>query len=219
MTVSPDSSRDLYVLGMLSRGRTYGHELMKLVRISHADRWVSLSEKHVYYVLRKLAHKGWVTETEEREGALPARRVYELTRAGREALLSLLRSRALREAFAPSPFDAVFGVMAYCDALSREDALDLLRARRDVLARRLEADALPDGGRAAGQQFGYLAGALYQKAQRLLRAEIGWLDAVMRRVRRSDWSALRVPDVFGGADRSTQRRSARTRATRARTRT
>jgi DNA-binding PadR family transcriptional regulator len=200
MTVSPDSPRDLYVLGMLSRGKTYGHELMKVVRVSHADRWVSLSEKHVYYVLEKLARKGWVTETEERDGALPARRVYELTAAGRAALVSLLRSEVLREAFLPSPFDAVFGTLAYSEALSQAELLELLRARRDVLARRSEEDELPDGGRSAEKQYGYLARALYQKHQLLLRAEIGWLDGVIRRVRRSDWNAMRVPDVFLEAD-------------------
>ncbi len=205
MALSVDSSRDLYVLGTLSRGKTYGHEVMKLVRVSHADRWVSLSEKHVYYVLQKLARKGWVTQTEERDGALPARKVYELTAAGRAALVNLLHSRVLREAFVPSPFDAVLGVMAYCDALSQQEILDLLRARRDLLVRRLQEDELPNGGRSAEKQYGYLARALYQKTQLLLRAEIGWLEGVMRRVRRSDWNAMRVPDVFLEADRGAKR--------------
>jgi DNA-binding PadR family transcriptional regulator len=197
---SPDSTRDLYVLGMLSRGKTHGHELMKLVRVSHAERWVSLSEKHVYYVLQKLARKGWVTETEQRDSARPPRKIYELTIAGRAALIDLLRSPTLREAFAPSAFDAVFGVMAYCDALGPEEALGLLRDRREVLARRLREDALPGGGSSAEERFGYLARALYEKVQLALETEIRWLDGVIQRVERSDWTELIVPDRPGDTE-------------------
>ncbi len=197
MATSSDSSRDLYVLGTLSRGKTHGHDLMKTIRVSHADRWVSLSEKHVYYVLRKLASRGWVNETEERDSALPPRKVYELTPAGRVALADLLRSQALREAFVPSPFDAVFGMLAYTDVLSRDQVLEILRARREVLARRRAEDALPKAGRLAiARSFGHLARCLYEKAQILLEAELGWLDAAILRIERSDWAAMRVPDAY-----------------------
>ena len=197
MASSSDSSRDLYVLGTLSRGKTHGHELMKTIRVSHADRWVSLSEKHVYYVLQKLASRGWVSETEERDSALPPRKVYELTPAGRAALVDLLRSRTLQEAFVPVPFDAVFGMLAYTDVLSRDEVLEILHARREVLARRRAEDELPKAGRLAIERsFGYLARCLYEKAQMLLEAELGWLDAVIRRVERSDWAAMRVPDAY-----------------------
>jgi len=150
--------------------------------------------------------------------------VYELTASGRAELGKLLRSPALREAFVPSPFDAVFGVLAYSDALGQQEVLDVLRARRQVLARRLEEDELPGGGRSAEKQFGYLAGALYQKAQLLLRAELGWLDGVIRRVQRSPWKQLRVPDVFLEPasipdQRRPTRRSSRGRGRRTRERT
>jgi DNA-binding PadR family transcriptional regulator len=197
MRPTSDSSRDLYVLGMLSRGKTYGHELMKAVRASRADRWVSLSEKHVYYVLQKLARSGLVTESEERDGALPPRKMYALAPVGRARLADLLRSRALRDAFVPTPFDAVFGILAYSDELSHNEVLDVLRGRRAALIRRQKEDALTKAGRdRVERQYGYLARCLYEKAQMLLDAELRWLDHVIRRVQRSDWADLRVPDAF-----------------------
>jgi DNA-binding PadR family transcriptional regulator len=197
MAASLDSSRDLYVLGMLSRGKTYGHELMKAVHVSRADRWVSLSEKHVYYVLQKLARSGWVTESEERDGALPPRKMYELTPVGRTRLSALLCSRALREVFLPTPFDAVFGILAYSDVLAHDEVLSILRARREVLSCRLQEDRLDKAGRTfVEKQYGYLARCLYEKVQTLLGAELNWLDGVIRRVQRSNLKTLRVPDVF-----------------------
>jgi DNA-binding PadR family transcriptional regulator len=204
MALAPDSPRDLYVLGMLSRGQTYGPELMKAVRVSRADRWVSLSEKHAYYILRKFARIGWVTAVEERDESPIPRTVYELTPAGRAALAKLLRSTGLQEAIVPNPFDAVFGMLAYSDVLGRDDALRVLRARRDVLQRRLAEDALPKAAhRAIESQYGYLARSLYEKVQTLLGAELEWLDGVIRHVEHNEWERLRVPRKYlenNGAD-------------------
>jgi DNA-binding PadR family transcriptional regulator len=192
-----DSVRDLYVLGTLSRGKTHGHDLMKTIRLSRADRWVSLSEKHVYYVLAKLARLGWISETRDPDPSPVPRKIYDLTVAGRTALVGLLRSQALRESFAPMPFDAVFGMLAYTDVLSRDEVLGILRARREVLASRLAEDALPPAGLAAMEQsFGYLALSLYGKTQILLKTELAWLDGVIRKVARSDLRTLRVPDAY-----------------------
>jgi DNA-binding PadR family transcriptional regulator len=190
-----DSTRDLYVLGTLSRGKTHGHDLMRTIRISRADRWVSLSEKHVYYVLAKLARRGLVTETTE-PGPV-ARKVYGITTAGRIALADLLRSSALRETFATHPFDAVFGMLAFTDVLGQAEVVSILRARRDAIAARIQADAIPPAGRAAMEKaFGYLALALYEKSQALLAAELAWLESVVRKVERGDLKSLRVPATY-----------------------
>jgi DNA-binding PadR family transcriptional regulator len=181
---------------MLSRGKTYGHELMKAVHASRAEMWVSLSEKHVYYVLQTLAKKGCVTETEERRGPRPPRKIYQITPAGKKALLTLLRSRALQESFAPSPFDAVVGILAYSDLADRELALEVLRARRKVLARRLD-EAHPAAPSAELEvSYGYLARSLYDKARALLKAELKWIDTVIAQTTERDWESLRVPRDF-----------------------
>lgn len=189
------SSRELYVLGMLSRGKTHGHAVMKAIRLSRADQWVALSDKHVYYVLRNLARAGLVLESEERHGARPPRKVYALTRAGRDRLASLLRAEALQRAFAPSPFDAVVGILAYSDALDRDAALATLEARRRALAERLAEH--PEAAAAAlERRFGFLARSLYDKARVLLEAELAWLERVIARVRKGPLDSLRVPRDF-----------------------
>jgi DNA-binding PadR family transcriptional regulator len=191
---SHDSSRALYVLGMLCRGKAYGHELMTAVRVSRADRWVTLSEKHLYRVLEKLTRRGWITEVEERGRKLPQRGLFAITEAGRNALANLLRSQALREAFVPSPFDAAFGILAYSDVLTRDDVLGVLRARRDVLLQRHREDLAVTGPVPMEKLYGYLAKSLFDKAQRLLKVELRWLDDVINQVEHEDWQKLRVPD-------------------------
>jgi DNA-binding PadR family transcriptional regulator len=190
-----DSPRELYVLGMLSRGKTYGHELMRTVQVSRADLWVALSEKHVYYVLQKLARQGLVTETAERHGKRPPRKVYCLTASGRAALSELLCSRPLQEAFAPNPFDAVIGVLAYSNILDREASIGVLRSRREALVTRL-AEHPAAACLQIEASYGVLARSLYEKARVLTQAEIRWLDRVLKRARSARWESMKVPPAY-----------------------
>lgn len=199
--MEPKSSpRDLYILGTLSRRRTYGHEINKAIRLSRADRWLSISEKHVYYVLRKLSRDGLVNVTEERAGNNPPRKVYEITETGRQALREMLLAADLRQSFIPSPFDAVIGMLAYTDVLTPAETVHVLRDRRAVLQRRLH-DEHPEGfGEIAESMYGYLARSLYEKSRALLMSEIAWMDEVLERVTTSDWASLRVPADFLDAE-------------------
>ncbi len=68
------SAKDLFVLGRISLRPTYGHEIMRTLRESHADLWIDLSEKHVYYILKKLAAENLVVATDDDAGGLPGAR-------------------------------------------------------------------------------------------------------------------------------------------------
>lgn len=190
-----ESPRELYVLGMLSRGKTYGHELMRTVQVSRADLWVALSEKHVYYILQKLARQRLVTETVERHGKRPPRKVYHLTALGRAALSELLCARSLQEEFAPTPFDAVIGVLAYSSILDSNASIGILHSRREALMRRL-AEHPAAAYRQIEAKYGVLARSLYEKARVLTQAEIRWLDRVLKRARSAPWNSMKVPPTY-----------------------
>ena len=54
------STRELFILGAVSRNPIHGHGINRIIEISGADQWVELGEKHVYYVLRKLEAAGLI---------------------------------------------------------------------------------------------------------------------------------------------------------------
>ncbi|MEI7814585.1 MAG: PadR family transcriptional regulator, partial [Coriobacteriia bacterium] len=99
------SAKDLFVLGRISLRPTYGHEIMRTLRESHADLWIDLSEKHVYYILRKLAKENLVVATDEETGGLPRRKVYAITDAGLAALAQMMTAENLVQAMPYSEFD------------------------------------------------------------------------------------------------------------------
>lgn len=190
------SPRELFVLGTLSRRPTYGHEIIKTVRVSNAHTWVALSEKHVYYVLRKLSREGLVSETEERPGNAPPRKVYAITKRGRSALREMLQSPQLRSASAPTPFDAVVGMLAYTDVLTDAEALEVLKARRELLAARLTEEHPAEAAPIISQLYGGLARALFEKARLQLQTELTWIDGVIQAIERDGWEGQRVPENY-----------------------
>jgi len=184
------SAKELFVLGRLSRTPTHGHDIMRTLKTSRADLWVDLSEKHVYYVLRKLERAGLVTAVEERAGNLPARKVYRITDEGRSALAGALRSDSLISATPYSDFDVVFGMLCYTDALSDEERTEVLRRRRGALVDILEGAEQAES-RVESIGRGGLPDAMLSKVRAITLAEIVWLEGVMVEVRREGWARMR----------------------------
>lgn len=124
------SSIRLFILGSLAqRGEMHGHQLKLLAEEERVHLWTDISVGGLYGALKRMYAENLITDVRtEQEGNFPARQVYAITDAGREAL-GKLRSDGLADyVLRPDPFDL---------ALTRldPDRLDLLP---DVIAARLE---------------------------------------------------------------------------------
>ncbi len=192
------SAKELFVLGRVSPRPTHGHEIMRTLRASRADLWVDLSEKHVYYVLRKLEREGLIREVQAM-GGRAARRVYTITAAGRRELAEMLRADSFVESIPYSEFDVAFGMLCTTDVLSDAERATVLARRRVALenavaaARAAQREA--DGDLGAGG----LPRVMMDKVARLAAAEIAWLDDVTADIGARGWDAMR-PVVPNGDD-------------------
>ena len=185
------SAKELFVLGVVSRQPIHGHGINRIIEISEADRWVELGPKHVYYVLRKLQRAGLISAREERLGAAPTRTVYTITPEGLETLGSWIRSPSLSDAFPVSPFDTVFAMLAFADALDHSETVDVLHARRASIVAVLDEHAA-DGEDSLRDQYGASAAHMYRKTRMLLEAELAWIDGVLHEVDVGGWESFRV---------------------------
>lgn len=191
--MSTVSSKELFILGRVSLRPTHGHEIMTTLRASHADLWVELSEKHVYYVLKKLQRDGLIASNEQRGDRLPARKVYAITEPGRTALAEMLSADILVQATPYSEFDVVFGMLCYTDALSPAEKDAVLVRRRAALVELLASleQAASDPPDAGAPQI------MLAKVTRNVAHELGWLDEVVSAIHRDGWDSMRP--VFGSA--------------------
>ncbi len=185
------SAKELFILGRVSMRPTHGHEIMRTLYASRSDLWVDLSKKHVYYVLRKLERDGLVSVSEERDGNLPARKVYAITGSGRAALARMLRSDVLVRSVPYSEFDVVFGMLAYTDVLSDSEKDAVLAARAEYL-RALAIDACRAVSEAGARpEAGGVQRVILDKVARLAQAELDWLKEVRASIVRDGWVAMR----------------------------
>ena len=193
MTAGNVSAKELFVLGRLSMRPTHGHEIMNTLAQSRADLWVELSEKHVYYILKKLERDGLVSVEVQRDGARPARKVYSVTPDGLRAFERLMRADGFVEAMPYSEFDVVFGMLAYTDRLTPAEKTGILERRAAHLRALIaEATAAIQGAGASGAPD--LPTRVFDKVARVARAELDWLEEVLVAVKRDGWTLAKRGD-------------------------
>ena len=84
-------STRLVILGLLRDKPLYGYELKHIIE-EHMGDWTNIAFGSIYFALGKLADEGFIEKVAtEKEGKRPSRSVYQITAAGREEFLRLLR--------------------------------------------------------------------------------------------------------------------------------
>jgi DNA-binding PadR family transcriptional regulator len=189
--MSAVSAKDLFVLGRISLRPTYGHEIMRTLRESHADLWIDLSEKHVYYILKKLAAEGLVVATDDDSGGLPRRKVYAITEAGKTALAHMMTAENLVAAMPYSEFDVLLGMVSYTDALEDGAKDAVLEHRKDSLRATLERLTQASEDAPDTVEVGGFPALILARVTRRLCDELEWLDHVASQVQRAGWDSLK----------------------------
>lgn len=164
--------RKLLLLGMLRNNNTlYGYQINELID-AHLNTSVNLTKPTAYRYLNQMAEAGWITFTEEQEGNRPARRVYAVTPEGEAEFQRMLRESLAH--FEPAASHSTISI-AFVDALPPDEALILLRKRRNLIAE-MQAEMQLDEQHVGG--FAYLI--MHQL--RHLNTELEWLDEIIEHI-------------------------------------
>lgn len=116
----------LVILGLLRERPLYGYEIKQIIE-EHMSDWTSIAFGSIYFALEKMAEEKFVEKVQvEQRGNRPSRSVYQITPAGRDEFLRLLR--AVWEDLERQYFSIDVGV-AFMDALPPEEVKDYLRKR------------------------------------------------------------------------------------------
>jgi DNA-binding PadR family transcriptional regulator len=171
---------DVVVLGLLSDGPLYGYDLLERFRARSMGFWTDVSKASVYQVLKRLERNGSVAGKAQEGTRGPDRRVYSITKAGRE------RSRVgLAERFgALTPYETEAGIaLGFADLLTPAEARRAVDARErgirdflDAVNTELERSAGRSGSRreTTGRAISI---AMLRRQLTLAEAELDWLTA------------------------------------------
>lgn len=184
--------RDLLILGFVSRRPTYGHEIKQRIATTYAERWVRISQPHIYYVLEKLKKAKYLTSREEKVGNTPPRTVYTITEQGRRALETMLRSDKFLQEDYSLDFYVVLAMLGYTRSLSHQESIAIIEKRKKVVDGLVTA--IPDlsGDSSVWNRFGPIGQAIFEHHLKALKTELRWLEKMLSRIRDEGW------EVFAG---------------------
>lgn len=163
--------RELLLLGLLKQQEMHGYQLHEFID-GFMQTCVDLKKSTAYYLLDKMARKGWVAAEEEREGKRPLRQVYHLTPTGEKRYEELLRQNLA--AYLPARFGGDVGII-FLDDVPVTERLALLQTRRQKITATLKS----------AQQIPPHTGSLQWVVDHHivhLQSELDWLDEIIRRL-------------------------------------
>lgn len=166
---------DLIVLGMLKQGPMSAYEMQKLVEYRSISRWVKISTPSIYKKVLALEERGLLTASAVREGRMPEKAVYTLTKEGEAEFKRLMTEISAMPIRFFLDFNAV---IVNLDSLSPEErGACLVRIRGSVAELKVyleenlrEKEHLPDIP-AAGL-------AVLHQQMALAQAVEAWLDTL-----------------------------------------
>jgi DNA-binding PadR family transcriptional regulator len=167
------SKVEVVVLGLLAEEPLYGYDLLEQFRERSIGFWAEVGKASVYQTLRRLERRGLVSGRAQAGVQGPDRRVFRITKAGRQRL-----HEGLEERFGePAPFETEAGL-----ALGFSQLLTTAQARKAVAAREQALQGLIEGLRAERARASEdrtvlraVSNAMLDRQEALARAELGWL--------------------------------------------
>lgn len=170
--------RELLLLGLLQRQNMHGYQLQE-----HIDRDLAyctdLKQATAYNLLKQMAKKGWVSETDEQEGNRPPRKVYHITEKGESTFRQLLRENLAGHTMMRLP-DGIG--LAFIEAIPPHEAADLLGNRQAAIKEEL---AMIQHARQHGHDDTGLV-LILEHQEVHLNAELVWLTKVIEQLKETD---------------------------------
>ena len=167
------SSIDLTILGFLQKKPMSAYELTKLFEFKRVQKWVKIGSPTIYQNVKKLAAKNYLTGETVKQGEMPEKVIYSITKSGREYFLELMNHFSATPGNIYFDFNTVVGNLGLVD---KESALNMLQDLRQNLINSKDdvdtdfdemKDVLPEGK------------AIMKLYRMIFRDMIKWVDELV----------------------------------------
>jgi DNA-binding PadR family transcriptional regulator len=164
------TNAELAILTLVAERPRHGYEIEQVIEERGMREWTEIGFSSIYYLLKKLEGERLIEGQLEEARRGPARKVYHLTLAGRDAVRAgVLDALAVpRRCYPPLQLG-----LANLPGISNAEALAALRQYRDALADRLEQV------RATWERqrpLPYFVEAMFDHTTAMLQAEQEWIQ-------------------------------------------
>jgi DNA-binding PadR family transcriptional regulator len=179
---------ELTILTLVAEGPRYGYEIQQIIDERGLREWLVIGFSSIYYILNKLERQDLLTSELRYSGPGPARKVYQITEAGRGVLQTAI-SDLLRQ---PHTLGAGFELgLVNLNAMTPRQVYKALSQHQIDLDKRLEiVEKSWERHQVEDQPMQNHVRALYTHSITVMQAEKSWLKAFL-----DDWRE-RYPAVL-----------------------
>ena len=177
-------STRLVILGLLRERPLYGYEIKHIVE-DHMGDWTSIAFGSIYFALGKLAEESFIEKVAtEQQGSRPSRTIYQITDAGREEFLRLLRQ--VWSEIERHYYTIDIG-LAFMQALPVEEVKGHLRKRVAELEAIVEHVSDHRSEQMSRREVPRVAAAVFDHGLAHFRAELAWTRDLLDKVERGEY--------------------------------
>lgn len=171
------TNAELAILSLVTEQPRHGYEIEGVIEERGMREWTEVGFSSIYYLLKKLEGKGWVEGRLEEAERGPARKVYQATPAGEEAL----REAILEALSVPSPcYPPLQLGLANLPGIPTDEAAAALQQYREALE---ERQAHVQSRWDEQKPLPYFVEAMFDHSLTLIEAEKGWIEKLVRRIK------------------------------------
>jgi len=172
-------STRLVILGLLRDQPLHGYEIKQIIE-EHMGDWTSIAFGSIYFALDKLAEEKFVEKVGvEQAGKRPSRSVYQITVAGREEFIRLLRENWQQ-------FERQYFSLDIClfflDSLPSGEVRKYLQIRQSTLKTALDQIGSHRAEQLALPEIPPLAAAIFDHTLVHTQAELDWVTALLQKM-------------------------------------
>lgn len=169
----------LVILGLLRDRPLYGYEIKQIIE-EHMGDWTSIAFGSIYFALDKLAEEKFIEKVGiEQPGNRPSRSVYQVTEAGRNEFLRLLREGWQQ---VEQQFFSIDVYMFFLESLPLQEVKNYLRIRQKVLQDTLNHIQHHRDEQLSVPAVPRLATAIFDHALVHTQAELTWLTGLLQKI-------------------------------------
>lgn len=171
----------ILILGVLvTQGPKHGYQIRQELESWNAEQWANIAYGSIYFSLKKMAEEGLVKVLESNEDEKPGRILYEVTEAGKDQFMNLLRKQWWEIKPIIDPFQVA---LTFMNCMPKDELLLALEHKADSLRANIKSMTHLIPIRVAEVGYPRHIAENFRLAAAHMEAELKWLEGAIEKVK------------------------------------
>lgn len=174
----------ILLLGVLvQQGPKHGYEIRQELESWNAEQWANIAYGSIYFALKKMAQEGLIKVLENKEDEKPGRILYEVTQAGKDQFMDLLRKQWWEIKPIIDPFQVA---LTFMNCMPKDELLLALDHKAASLRAYIKSMIHMTPMRMADSNWPRHIAENFRLITAHLEAELKWIEGALKKVKNDE---------------------------------